>query len=86
MILRVPREDLTPKAVEAVLSIVKTVSAFPPDKRLAIVAESVLGVLRELRLPAQKEQNRQKSYDALCGDVQAWLRREIETLRFQKSH
>ncbi len=86
MILLVPREDLTPKAVEAVLRIVKTVSAFPPDERLAIVAESVLGILRELRLPGQKDPKRQKSYDTLCGDVQMWLRREIETLRFEKSH
>ncbi len=86
MILRVPRDALTPKAVEAVLSIVKTVSAFPPDERLAIVAESVLGVLRELRLPGQKDPKRQKSYDVLCGDVQMWLRREIEALRFEKAH
>ncbi len=72
--------------MEAVLGIVKTVSAFPPDERLGIVGESVLGVLRELRLPAQKEPTRGKSYDALCGDVQAWLRREIEALRFEKAH
>jgi hypothetical protein len=72
--------------VEAVLGIVKIVSAFPPDERLAIVAESVLGVLRELRLSGQKDPTRRKRYDALGGDVQAWLRREIETLRFEKSH
>ncbi len=86
MILRVPPEELTLEAMQAVLSIDKTVSALPPDKRMAIVAESVLGVLREFRLLAQKEPERRKSYDALCGDVQAWLRREIETLRFEKSH
>ncbi len=85
MILRVAREDLYSDAMNAVLSIHNTLSAFLPDQQLAIVAESVLGVLRELRLPAQKEPKRQKSYDALCGDVQAWLRREIETLRFEKS-
>ncbi len=86
MILRVPREDLSSQTMQAVLSIQDTLSRFPLEKRLAIVAESVLGVLRELRLPGQKEPKRQKSYDALCGDVQAWLRREIETLRFEKSH
>lgn len=86
MILRVTREDLSSQTMQAVLSIQDTLSRFPLEKRLAVVAECVLGVLRGLRLPAQTEPKRQKSYNALCGEVQAWLRREIETLRFEKSH
>ncbi len=45
----------------------------------------ILGVLRGLRLAGQKEPECRKSYDALCSDVQTWLRREIEGLRFEKS-
>ena len=86
MILRVAREDLSSQTMPAVLRIQDTLSRFPLDKRLPVVTECVLGVLREQRLLAQRDLKRRKSYDALCGDVQAWLRREIETLRFEKSH
>lgn len=67
MILRVTREDLSSQTMQAVLSIQDTLSRFPLEKRLAVVAECVLGVLRGLRLPAQTEPKRQKSYDALAA-------------------
>jgi len=86
MILRVSPKDFSPNTVRAVLTIHGTLSAFPPDQQLAVAAECVLGVLRELRLLGQREPERRKSYDTLCSDLQAWLRREIETLRFEKSH
>ena len=86
MILRFSRQDLPATAMQAVLSIDKTLSAFRPEERLVIAAESVLAVLRELRLVGLKEPNQQKDFDAVCGDVQASLRREIEALRFEKSH
>jgi hypothetical protein len=80
------RDDFSPHALQAVLSIDKILSAFPPDDRLAIAAETVLGVLRELRLLGQNEPARQPRYDAVRGDVLAWLCRGIEALRFEKSH
>jgi hypothetical protein len=43
-------------------------------------------VLREFRLAGLNEPKTQKDYDTVCGDVQASLRREIEALRFEKSH
>ncbi len=85
MILQVTREDLSSDTMQAVLSIHDTLSCLPLDERLVVAAEYVLVVLREQRLLAQTEPTRRKSYGALCGDVQAWLRREIETLRFEKS-
>jgi hypothetical protein len=86
MILHFSRQDLPTTALNAVLSIDKTLGAFRPEERLVIAAESVLGVLRELRLVGLEEPKHQKDYDAICGDVQASLRREIEALRFEKSH
>ncbi len=86
MILHVSPEDLSPTDVKAVVSIDKTLSVFPLEDRVIIAATSFLGVLRELRLVTPQDPDRRKSYDTLCGDVQMWLRREIETLRFEKSH
>jgi hypothetical protein len=86
MILRVSQKDISPNTLQAVLAIHGTLKAFPPDQQLAVAAECVAGVLRELRLLGQREPGRRESYDTLCSDVQAWLRWEIETLRFEKSH
>ncbi len=86
MILHVSPGDLSPGAVKAVLSVDKTLSGFPLEDRVMIAAASFLGVLRELRYVAQPDPDRRTRYDTFCGDVQAWLRREIETLRFEKSH
>jgi hypothetical protein len=47
----------------------------------AVVA--VLGALRERFAKTAEEQG---AFDLLCSDVQAWLRREIEALRFTKAH
>jgi hypothetical protein len=41
---------------------------------------------RGLCLLAQKEPERRKSYDLLCGDIEARLRRQIETVPLQKPH
>ncbi len=86
MILHVSPEDLSPGAVKAVMRIDKTLSGFPLEDRVILAATSFLGVLRELRCVGQQDPDRRRSYDTFCGDVQAWLRREIETLRFEKSH
>ncbi len=86
MILHVSPEDLSPGAVKAVMTIDKSLGGFPLEDRVIIAATSFLGVLRELRLVAQQGPDRRKSHDTFCGDVQAWLRREIEGLRFTKSH
>ncbi len=86
MILRAFPEDLSTDAVTAVMSIQGTLTPFPPEQQVTIAAECIVGVLRELRLPAQQNPTRRKQYDVLCGEVQVWLRREIETLHFEKSH
>ena len=85
MILRTPREKMSSNAMKAVLRIDKTLNTFSPEERLPIAAECVVGALRELRLLGQKEPERQEGFDALCSELQAWLRREIEALRFRKS-
>ena len=82
MLLGMARENLSSEAMTAVLSIDKTVNAFPLDKRLPIAAEILLDVLRERRLIGQEEPERQQDSDTLGGNVQTWLRRKIESLRF----
>ena len=86
MLLGMARENLSSEAMTAVLRIDKTVNAFPLDKRLPIAAEILLDVLRERRLIGQEEPERQQDSDTLCGAMQMWLRSEIESLRFEKSH
>jgi hypothetical protein len=85
MNLRIPRESMSSDAMKAVLRIDKTLNSFSPEERLPIAAECVVGALRELRLLGQKEPERQPGFDALRSELQAWLRQEIEALRFRKS-
>ena len=85
MILRIPRENLSSDAMKAVLRIDQTLNTFPPEERLPIAAECVVGALRELRLLGQKEPERQQGFDVLCSELQVWLRQEIDALRFRKS-
>ena len=47
----------------------------------AVVA--VLGALRERFAQAAEERD---AFGALCSETQAWIRREIEALRFAKAH
>jgi hypothetical protein len=55
MILQISRDSLSSDAMSAILSIEKTLSAFPPDEQLLIAKECVVSVLRELRLVSENE-------------------------------
>ncbi len=50
-----------------------------------IAGEWALGILRDLRRQAEPALAHQQRFDALCGETLAWLRREIEALRFAKA-
>ncbi len=50
-----------------------------------IAGEWALGMLREVRRWEERDPLHQERFDALCGDTLAWLRREIEALRFDRS-
>jgi hypothetical protein len=50
-----------------------------------IAGEWALGMLRELRRQAEQDRAPQGRFDVLCSETLAWLRREIEALRFEKS-
>ena len=86
MILQISRDSLSSDAMNAILSIEKTLSTFLPDERLIIAKECVVSVLRELRLVSEDEPVRQEPFDTLCGLMQSSFRSQIESLRFKKSH
>jgi len=48
-----------------------------------IAGECAFGVLRELRPLGEREPAHQARFDALCSELQGWLRQEIEALRFE---
>ena len=50
-----------------------------------IAGEWALGMLRDLRRLGEGDPTHPERFDALCGETLAWLRREIEALRFAKS-
>ena len=73
----------SPQAFDAAHRALSALEDFEPRDQLVAggwVAISVLGALRERfeRTAAER--------DALCTETHAWLRQEIETLRFAKSH
>ena len=50
-----------------------------------LAGEWALDMLRDLRRQEEPDPARQERFDALCGETLAWLRREIEALRFGTS-
>ena len=86
MILRALREDLSADAVKAVLSIQGIPNPLPHAQQLVITAECLVGFLKELGLPCQDTPERQAECATVLGKVQSLGRREIEALRFEKSH
>jgi hypothetical protein len=52
---------------------------------IRLAGEWALGLLRDLRRQEAPDPARQGPFDALCGETLAWLRREIEALRFSPS-
>ncbi len=64
-----------------------------PEERAALAValvrlagEWALDMLREHRRQAERAPAHQKRFDALCSETLAWLRQEIEALRFGKPH
>ncbi len=51
-----------------------------------IAGEWALGILRELRQQTERDPAHHGRFDALCSETLAWLRQEIEALRFRKPH
>ena len=50
-----------------------------------LAGEWALGMLRDLRQQEEHDPAHQERFDALCSETLAWLRREIEALRFKRS-
>ncbi len=50
-----------------------------------IAGEWALGMFRELRRLGEGDPTHPERFDALCGETLAWLRREIEALRFTRA-
>ncbi len=71
--------------MDAICKIEETLNAFELPDQLIIAGKCVLGILLELRHMGEQDADRQPDFDVICSDVQAWLRRHIETFRFQKS-
>ncbi len=86
MLLQISPDRVSPQAVDAILKIEQALDGFEPADQLVIAGECVLGILRDLRSVGKNDPARQPAFDAICSDVQTWLRQKIEEFRFEKSH
>jgi hypothetical protein len=55
------------------------------SEQLEVACLTVLTALSSVRARFEKSQQDQMAFDLLCSDVETWLRREIEAVRFVKS-
>ncbi len=79
--------DLMSKVVHAcVAQTLPLLSGLPASEQLEVTCLTVLAALGSVRPRFEKSQENRLAFDALCSDTEAWLRREIERLRFRKSH
>jgi len=58
--------------------------AFEAGDQLAAMGWATVAVLGALRERFEKTADDRAAFDLLCSETQAWLRREIEALRFTK--
>ena len=67
-------------------AILATIAEREPRDQLAGSGWAVVAVLGALRERFEKTPEERAAFDILCSETQAWLRREIEALRFTKAH
>jgi hypothetical protein len=58
----------------------------PASEQLEVACLTVLTALSSVRPRFEKSQQDRMAFDLLCSDVETWLRREIEGVRFERSH
>jgi hypothetical protein len=73
----------TPAAADRALA---RLEAFDAGDQLAASGWTVIAVLGALRARSEKTPKERSAINLLCSETQAWLRREIEALRFTKAH
>ena len=79
--------DLMSKMVHSrVAQTLPLLSGLPASEQLEVACLTVLTALGSVRPRFDKAQQDRLAFDLLCSDVETWLRREIEALRFAKSH
>lgn len=59
---------------------------YKPRDQLAAGVMTIVAVLGALRERFEKSAGEREAFDRLCSETQAWVRREIEQLRFEKAH
>jgi len=59
---------------------------YEPRDQLAAGVMATVAVLGALRERFEKTTGEREAFDRLCSETQAWVRREIEQLRFAKAH
>lgn len=57
-----------------------------PRDQLAAGVLATVAVLGALRSRFEKTPEERQAFEILCSETQAWVRREIEALRFAKAH
>jgi len=60
--------------------------ALEAGEQLAAMGWATVVVLGALRFRFKQTPEDRTAFDLLCSETQAWLRREIEALRFTKAH
>ncbi len=79
--------DLMSRTVHArVAQALSLLSDLPASEQLEVACLTVLTALGSVRPRFETSREGRLAFDGLCSDVEAWLRQEIETRRFEKSH
>ncbi|HRT32389.1 MAG TPA: hypothetical protein P5211_08320 [Anaerolineae bacterium] len=76
----------SPQAWNATDRALAAVEDCEPRDQLAAGVMATVAVLGALRERFEKTPLEREAFDRLCSDTQAWVRREIEQLRFTKAH
>lgn len=76
----------SPRGMDAADRALAAILNLEPRDQLAGTGWAVVRVLGALRERFEHASEERDAFDALCSETQAWLRWDIEALRFRKAH
>ena len=76
----------TPHGMDAADRALTAIEDREPSDQLTGAGWAVVSVLGAVKSRFERTIKEREAFDFLCSETQAWLRREIEALRFTKAH
>ena len=57
----------------------------PASEQLEVACQPLVGILAAIQPRFEKSQQDRLTFDVLCSDVEGWLQKEIQSLRFART-